>query len=352
VLSMTVRNIWADGKVERFSDYRAWSRQIAQAAGIPFVDVTRIIADQYQTLGEATVKEFFPQDHTHTNRIGADFNAAAIVAGLQGIRKGPWTNFLSEKGRAVTPDSIGWLNLPEPADPKLPTILLIGDSTVRNGGGDGADGQWGWGDPLRDRFDLTKSNVVNRAIGGLSSRTFLTQGHWQRALTLMKRGDFLLMQFGHNDNGPLNDTSRARGTIKGVGEESEEIDNQLTKEHEIVHTYGWYLRKYIREAKERGVTPVVCSPVPRKNWKAGKIERSKDTYSGWAQQVAEQEGVAFLDLNELIAERYDQLGEKAVDPLFADPHTHTSRAGAELNATIVTDGLRDLKITGLTNTMK
>ena len=61
--------------------------------------------------------------------------------------------------------------LPVPANPKLPTLFLVGDSTVRNGQGDGAGGQWGWGEPLVDDFDTTKINVVNRAIGGLSSRT-------------------------------------------------------------------------------------------------------------------------------------------------------------------------------------
>lgn len=55
----------------------------------------------------------------------------------------------------------------------------------------------------------------------------------------------------------------------------------------------------------------------------------------WAQQVAELEHVGFLDLNEAIARRYDALGEAAVEPLFGDPHTHTSRAGAELNAEVV-----------------
>ena len=344
VLSLTVRNIWKNGKVERGSGkYREWDREIARAEGVEFVDLTRIVADDYQEMGETKVKEFFPRDHTHTNPAGADFNAREVVAGLKGLRGGPWEKFLSARGAAVEADQIGWLNLPEPANPALPTLLLIGDSTVRNGRGDGAGGQWGWGEPLVDRFDAAKVNVVNRAIGGLSSRTFLTQGHWKRALTLLKPGDFVMMQFGHNDAGPLNDNSRARGTIKGVGEETEAIDNLLTKQHEVVHTYGWYLRKYVRDAKAHGVTPIVCSPIPRKTWKDGKIVRSApDGYAGWAKQVAEQEGVAFVDLNELIAARYDELGPARVDLLFGDPHTHTSRAGAELNATIVADALAKL----------
>jgi lysophospholipase L1-like esterase len=316
------------------------------------VDVTRIIADKYQELGEAKVKAYFPEDYVHTNLAGADFNAAAVVSGLRGLKKSQWDEFLNAKGRETPPDQIGWLNLPEPANPGLPTLFLIGDSTVRNGRGDGGDGQWGWGDPILEYFDLERINVVNRAIGGLSSRTFLTQGHWKRVLMLAKPGDFVLMQFGHNDNGPLNDASRARGTIKGVGEETEEIDNQLTHQHEIVHTYGWYLRQYVREARERGLIPIVLSPVPRKEWANGKILRPKDSYPQWAKRVAEQDSVGFVDLYDRIAQYYDALGTAKVDALFADPHTHTSRLGAEVNANVVIEGLRDLPGAPLTKFMR
>ncbi|HYD84634.1 MAG TPA: rhamnogalacturonan acetylesterase [Opitutus sp.] len=348
VLSLTVRNIWKDGKVERGSgDFRAWSRAVAEREGVAFIDATRIIADGYQQLGEARVAEFFPQDHTHTNATGADYNAVAVVAGLKGLRGEPWENFLSAKGAAVETDRIGWLALPEPPNAALPTLFLIGDSTVRNGRGDGEGGQWGWGDPLVEHFDLAKINVVNRAVGGLSSRTFLTQGYWDRVLALAKPGDFLLLQFGHNDSGPLNDTSRARGTITGVGEQTETIDNLLTQQREVVGTYGSYLRRYVREAKARGITPIVCSPVPRKTWKDGKVARSAESYAGWARQVAEQEGVAFVDLNERIARRYEALGEARVNALFADAHTHTSWEGAKLNAAIVAEALRELEGAGL-----
>jgi lysophospholipase L1-like esterase len=344
VLSPTVRNLWRDGKVERGpGPYRVWAREAAAAAAAPFVDVSRLIADDYQERGEAAVREFFPKDHTHTNVAGADCNAVLVVAGLKGLRLSPFTDFLSPKGGAVATDAIGWLNLPEPADPALPSLLLIGDSTVRNGRGDGAGGEWGWGDPLADHFDRTRLNIVNRAIGGLSSRTFRTQGHWARALTLLKPGDYVVMQFGHNDAGPLNDDSRARGTIRGTGDETEEINNLLTGRPEVVHTYGWYLRQYIREARAAGAIPVVCSPVPRKQWRDGKIVRSDgDGYAGWAKRVAAEEGAAFIDLNELIAQRYESLGAEAVAALFADAHTHTSRAGAELNAAIVAEALRIL----------
>lgn len=343
VLSPTVRSIWKDGKVERgLGRYREWSRELARRQHAAFVDVTRLVADVYQQRGETAVQALFPEDHTHTNAAGADLTASLVVAGLKGLRP-KFPDLFSAQGAVVVADAIGWLNLPEPADPALPTLLLIGDSTVRNGRGDGEGGQWGWGDLLPAHLDSTKVNLVNRAIGGLSSRTFRTQGHWERALMLLKPGDWVVMQFGHNDPGPLNDDQRARGTIKGTGEETEAIDNILTGRPEVVHTYGWYLRQYIREAKAAGVTPVVCSMVPRKTWKDGKIVRSgADSFGGWARQVASEEGVALIDLNELIAARYDALGEAAVNALFADAHTHTSRAGAELNAKIVAGELKQI----------
>src|SRR5215831_8481383 len=227
------------------------------------------------------------------------------------------------------------------ASAKTPTLFLIGDSTVRNGAGDGANKQWGWGEPIVAYFDPAKIAVLNRARGGRSSRTYLTEGLWEQVLSAMKPGDFVLIQFGHNDGGPINDTSRARGTIKGVGEETEEIDNLLTKKHEVVYSYGWYLRKYIADARAKGATPIICSPVPRKIWKEGRIAR--DQYARWAEAVAKTEKVGFIDLNEIIARQYEALGPDKVDLLFADEHTHTTMAGAEINAASVVAGLKALK---------
>ena len=350
LLSTTARKFWKDGQVERGpGSFGKWDAEIAKAEDVPFVDATNTIADQFQRMGEQRVKPLFPVDHTHTSVEGADLNASLVVSVLKDLPGQPLAKYFSDKGAAVTPrhlllgmDRAG-LNLPVPANPKLPTFFVIGDSTVRNGHGDGGSGQWGWGDLLPDLFDAAKINVVNRAVGGLSSRTYLTLGHWERVLAMLKPGDFVMMQFGHNDNGALNDTSRARGTKAGMGEECEEIDNLLTHKHEVVHTYGWYLRKLIADTRARGATPIVCSLVPRKTWKDGKILRSKDSYAGWAEQVAATEGVAFVDLNEIIARRYDELGPEKVEPMFADPHTHTSAAGAELNAACVIAGLKALK---------
>ncbi len=235
------------------------------------------------------------------------------------------------------------LHLPVPANPKLPSLILVGDSTVRNGHGDGAQGQWGWGDELAPFFDTSKINVVNRAIGGRSSKSYISEGQWDETLKYIKPGDVVLFQWGHNDGGKPDEPTRTRASLPGVGEETVEIDNLILKKHETVHTYGWYLRKYIADTRAKGATPILCSLIPRKNWKDGKIVRNGNDYAGWAHQVAESEHVGFIDLNNIIADRYDALGEAAVEPLFADPHTHTSLAGAELNAEAVVVGLKRLK---------
>ncbi len=348
LLSPTVRNIWTGATVERqMGRFAEWTKKIAEAEGVVFLDESNAIADQYEKMGPEKVKDLFPVDHTHTSAEGADLNASIVVATLKGA-KSPLAAFLSAKGQAVQPypttldAEIARLHLPVPANPSLPTLFLIGDSTVRNGHGDGANGQWGWGEPLVDHFDTTKINVVNRAVGGLSSRTYLTGGHWERVLSMIKPGDFVMMQFGHNDGGPMDDPARARGTLKGTGDETREVDNPITKQHEVVHTYGWYLKKFIEDARAKGATPILCTLIPRKIWKDGKIVRNKQDYAGWAEAVAAEEHVPVIDLNEMIAARYDELGPEKVDPLFGDPHTHTSRAGAELNADIVIAGLKKL----------
>ena len=353
LLSPTVRNLWTDGHVEWGPGrYGAWTAATAAAQGVLFLDASAIIADRYELLGAEKVRPLFAGDHTHTSPAGAEANAAAIVAGLKGLKKINLAPYFSARGAAIAPDRVGWLNLPRPANLKLPTLFLIGDSTVRNGRGDGAGGQWGWGDRLGAHLDPAQINLVNRAVGGLSSRTFRTQGYWERVLVWMKPGDFLVVQFGHNDNAPLNDATRARGTLKGIGDEQEEIDNQLTGQRETVHTYGWYLRQYVAEARAKGVTVILCSPVPRKTWRAGRIARPTDSYPQWAAAVAQAVGAPFLDLHATIARRYDELGAAAVDPLFADEHTHTSSAGAELNAAIVAAGLRTLPASPLTAALR
>jgi lysophospholipase L1-like esterase len=276
------------------------------------------------------------------SRIALFFSLILISVTSTGLFAQEPAKSLPMEGATTDPAAHAKIGLKSPADPKLLTIFLVGDSTVRNGHADGAGGQWGWGEPLVDLFDTSKINVDNRAIGGRSSRSYIMENQWAETLAFVKPGDIILFQWGHNDDGPLDDPARARGTLHGIGDETKDVDNPILKIHETVHTYGWYLRKYVEDTKAKGAIPIICSPIPRKTWKDGKIVRNAENYGGWALQVAEQEHVGFIDLNEIIARRYDALGESAVEPLFGDPHTHTSRAGAELNAECVVAGLKTL----------
>jgi rhamnogalacturonan acetylesterase len=228
-----------------------------------------------------------------------------------------------------------------------PVFYIIGDSTVRNGDGTGKNQQWGWGSFMADYFDTTKIDIQNHAIGGRSSRTFITEGRWDKIIATLKKGDYVIMQFGHNDGGPLDDTARARGTIRGIGEEAKEIYNPIRKTQEVVYTYGYYMRKYIRETKAKGAIPIVCSPVPRNQWKEGKVGRSAESYSGWAQQVAKEEGAYFINLNDIVATKYEELGTDAVKVFFPVDNTHTNKEGAQLNAQIVIDNMKALSIADL-----
>ena len=153
-----------------------------------------------------------------------------------------------------------------------------------------------------------------------------------------------MIQFGHNDGGSLN-TGRARGTLQGTGEESEEVIMERDSSLEIVHTYGWYMRRYVTDAVDAGATPIVLSLVPRNRWDDSvKLSRDTDTYVKWAREVAMEEDAFFIDLNQLIADKYDALGpEKVTTTYFLTDHTHTNREGAIINAGAVVEGLRFLK---------
>jgi len=135
-----------------------------------------------------------------------------------------------------------------------PVLYMIGDSTVQNGSGKGSDSLWGWGSFIGLYINSDKIDIRNHAKGGRSSRTFLTEGRWDSIMKTLKKGDYVLMQFGHNDGGELADTLRARGSIKGIGEETKEIYNPIRKINETVYTYGHYMRKYVDDTKAKGKT--------------------------------------------------------------------------------------------------
>ena len=368
--------------------FTQWTKDVGQKLNLPVFDLTNFCADKYEAMGREQVNNFY-SDHNHTYEPGARFVATAIVAGLKGFPNSPFSPLLSSKGKAIeaararylsentlqslpsdgsqtslerslqisdvarhtqmgsfpAPEGApgnGRYSPPMPANPTLPTLWLIGDSTVRNGTlGEGPiTAQWGWGAPIVSYFDASKINVVNRAFGGTSSRTFYNGFFWRNLRPLIKKGDFVLIQFGANDNGG----AYGKGALKGTGDEIEEIvKNEM---NETVHTFGWYLRQFVKETREQGGTPVICSLTPRKKWNnEDQFQRDSTTHVAWALAIAKETETLFVDLYEIIARRFETLGSKKVDSLYVPTPTerlHSGWDGAVVNAECVVAGLKGL----------
>jgi lysophospholipase L1-like esterase len=240
------------------------------------------------------------------------------------------------------------LTLLAPLRAEMPKLFLIGDSTVKNGD----KGMMGWGTKLPDFFDTEKLKIENRALGGRSSRTYRTEGLWAKVLAEIKPGDYVMMQFGHNDNGPM-DSGKARASIKGNGDQSKEIIHKETGKKETVYSYGWYLRQYAAEAQEKGAKVIICSPVPRNIWKEGKVVRSTKDYCSWATEAAAQAKAGYMDLNDLLAAQFEAAGNATTQTYFTPKdHTHFSEAGAQLAAETIAKTLRERKELGLAEFLK
>ncbi len=224
-------------------------------------------------------------------------------------------------------------------NPNLPTLFVTGDSTASNS----AKGQRGWGDPFKDYFDPAKINVQNRARAGRSTRTFLTEGLWDKVLANLKAGDYVLIQFGHNDSSPLTG-EKGRGSLPGTGDDAKEVQNNAGKD-EVVHSFGWYLRKYITDVKAKGATPIILTLTVRNIWKDGKVERGSGggRFTKWDTEAAQKEGAILIDVTSIIADHYDALGEEKVKEMFFGDYAHTSPKGADLNASLVVAGLKAMK---------
>ena len=228
-------------------------------------------------------------------------------------------------------------------------LFVAGDSTA-SFYNPNPKNQQGWGAVLQPLFEESKLQVVDVARGGRSSRTFITEGHWDRMLADVRAGDFVIIQFGHNDSGATNveppgstRTLRARGTIPGIGNESEEIDNVITGKHETVYTFGWYLRKMIADTRAKGATPILLTLTKTNSWKDGRIPCDAERYRLWTWQTATNEKTAFVDLTRIVADRFQREGPEAVTAQFIDDSTHTNITGADANARDVVAGLRAIK---------
>ena len=340
LMSLTPRNAWEDADstiITRVNEtYGLWSKQVAKKARIPFIDLNEITARKFEKFGKEKVKTMFYLDRIHTSAFGARVNVESAVEGIRQSKGLKLADYL----KPIEPDIVTGSSRKK----GCPVLFTIGDSTVKNADKD-KDGMWGWGSVIHELFDTNRITVENHAMAGRSARTFLDEGRWDKVYNALQPGDFVLIQFGHNDLGDIN-IGKARGELKGAGEESKVYLMEKTGKYQVIYTFGWYLRKFIRDAQEKGAVPIVLSHTPRNMWDNGQITRNTSSFGTWTRQAAEATGAYYVDLNRITADKlqvigYEQ-GLKWVGEYFKNDHTHTSWKGALLNAESIVEGLKEV----------
>jgi len=207
---------------------------------------------------------------------------------------------------------------------KLPTIYLLGDSTVCD---QPSEPYSSWGQMLT-RFFKPAVVVASHAESGESLRSSLGARRLEKVASLLKSGDYLLIQYGHNDEKEKGD---------GVG---------------AFTTYKADLKKFVETARAHGATPVLITPVQRRTFdQQGKITNSHGDYPDAVRQVAREEKVALIDLHEMSTRFYEALGPEKSKLAFKDGDgTHHNNYGSYELAKCVVEGIRATKL-GLTKSL-
>lgn len=170
----------------------------------------------------------------------------------------------------------------------VPTVFLCGNSTVV----DNDNEPWAsWGQMI-PRFFTDKVSIANYAESGLSANTFLSGRRLEKALTEMKKGDYVFVEFGHNDQ-------KQKGPGKGA-----------------FYSFAYNLKIFIDEARLKGAIPVLITPTQRRRWKDGKIQDSHADYPDAVRWVAEREGIACIDLHKMTTLMCEALGEEGSKKLY------------------------------------
>ena len=333
LMSLTPRNAWENGRVVR-KIHSEWCRQVAEEEQVPYIDLNDLSATKLEGFGPEKMNYYFFGDKIHTSKFGAMMNARSAAEGIAACDH-PWIAWL--KSCLVNVD-LPMVNVKR--EEGKPVVFTTGDSTVKNNDKD-KDGMWGWGAVAEDIFDARKITVANCAKAGRSCRTYLNEGRWDEVYNSIQPGDYVLIQFGHNDVGAI-DSLKERAAIKGTADSCHVYKLKSNGKYEVVYTFGWYLRKFINDVREKGGTPILVSLTPRNIWRDGHIERRNDSYGLWYREVVEQTGVEFVDVHNITADKYDRLGEKKVAAYFNHDHTHSSLKGAKANAQSVRTGLKQI----------
>jgi lysophospholipase L1-like esterase len=342
LMSLTPRHAYVDGQPGRVvrvdQTFGLWAKQIAEELNVPFVDLNDISALKYEKMSPWKFGYHFYLDNIHTSAFGARLNCRSAVDGL-----------LSCTHPEVQPLKDMMTNIALPTtgvkrEKRKPVLFITGDSTVKNEDRDSTNGMWGWGSQAATVFNTKKLTVINVAQAGRSCRTYLREGRWDKVVNDLQPGDFVTIQFGHNDIGSELSGGKARNEISGTADSSHVYRVQTKDEvrNEVVYTFGWYLRKMIDDVREKGATPILISLTPRNEWPDGvHIERRNDSYGKWYREVVALTGVEFVDLHNITADVMDAMGREEAKSCYIKDHTHTSLRGAQINAKSVAKGLKD-----------
>lgn len=357
LFTLTPRNDYEPNdpkKIQRkLADFTPAIFAIGKETGTPVIDLNDISATKLEQYGPWKTSYHFYLDKIHSSAYGARMNAQSAAEGIL-ASDDPQLTFL----KGCLNDNVTPKRCDQNRQQGKPMVFLCGDSTGKNEDSS-LDGMWGWGSQGYTIFDAAKCVFQNQAMAGRSTRTYIDEGRWEEVYNSLQKGDVVLIQFGHNDIGAIKE-GKERGVLATAKDSSAVYRMESSGAYEVIYSYGWYLKKMIRDAQEKGAIPVLLSLTPRNEWhegsghsrgfvypvneKAGRlyIERRNETYGSWCRAVARETGCDFVDVHNITADALDKLGQKKAEAYFKNDHTHTSFKGAQLNAQSVAKGLRDI----------
>jgi lysophospholipase L1-like esterase len=208
------------------------------------------------------------------------------------------------------------------------TVFLIGDSTVTDQGGENA-GSWG---QMLPRWFGPEVVIANHAESGETMKAFRFQRRWDKVMDFIKPGDYVVMQFGHND-------SKSSGH-DAMWPENDKAGDWVSTHSEANTDYKWLLAVNAVEIKRRGGIPVIVSPITRISRTAGKADlASHGDYPKAAREAAELANCAFIDLNAMSVDVMNALGTVITPAAYTDG-THTSLYGGYLLSRCVVEGMK------------
>ncbi|KAL4796295.1 SGNH hydrolase-type esterase domain-containing protein [Aspergillus venezuelensis] len=195
------------------------------------------------------------------------------------------------------------------------TIYLAGDSTM-------ASSTPGWGDYITDSVSI---EVSNQAIGGRSARSYTREGRFDAIAEVLQSGDYVVIEFGHNDGGSLSDDN-GRTDCPGSGDET--CETVYDGVAETVLTFPAYLENAAALFIEKGANVLISSQTPNNPWETGEFAYSPNRFVEYAQLAAENAGVEYVDHGAYTAAIFESLGLDTVNSFYPEDHTHTNEAGS------------------------